>query len=307
MMASIDQSLDNVASLVIVAGVSGAGKSTASNVLSDLGYFSIDNLPVELFSGVIKLTQEPSGKYSRTCLLLEIGSSEKRTQLMQILEELRSKSSKVTVIFLDCETPTVVKRYSETRRPHPNFNPVKDKTLTESIERERRRLHPLKEISDFVISTTNLTPHDLKRALRDFADSLNPDTQSQMRVNFLSFGFKYGVPADCDLVMDIRFLPNPYFVDSLREQTGLDEEVSTYVLESEKAKEFIEKYDSLLSFLIPQYQFEGKSHLNIGIGCTGGKHRSPAMATKLSSLVDSDSYLVSVKHRDIERSGTKHK
>lgn len=301
-MPNLEQDLEHVSSLVIVAGLSGAGKSTASNVLSDLGYFSIDNLPVELFANVIELAREPSGKYSRTCLLLEIGSTEKRTQLMELLEPLRKASSKISVIFLDCDTPTIIKRYSETRRPHPNFNPLKDKTLRESIERERRRLHALREKSDLVISTTNLTPHDLKRELREFADSLTPETKSLMRVNFLSFGFKHGIPSDCDLVMDIRFLPNPHFVDHLREKTGLEAEVADYVLQTDKAKEFIEKFESLLSFLIPQYQFEGKSHLNIGIGCTGGKHRSTAMATKLATLVDQESFLVSVKHRDIDKS-----
>ncbi|MDC0357727.1 RNase adapter RapZ [Oligoflexia bacterium] len=293
--------LEHISSLVIIAGIAGAGKSTASNVLSDLGFFSIDNLPVALLPNFLEFSQDSSARFSKTCLLLDIDSSQKLKKLLDFLNSFDPLPSNIKLIFLDCATNTIIKRYSETRRPHPGFDPQKDKTLEDTIQRERNRLLPLKEMSHFVIDSSDLNIHDLKRELRVIIDSFAKGIQATLRVNFLSFGFRYGLPPDCDLVVDVRFLPNPYFIDHLRNRTGLDPEVADYVLNTDHAKKFLKKYLALLTFLFPQYTHEGKAYLNIGVGCTGGKHRSVAIATALSNQVDDKNYLVSVKHRDLNR------
>jgi UPF0042 nucleotide-binding protein len=203
------------------------------------------------------------------------------------------------LIFLDADTRSIVRRYSETRRPHPGFDPAKDKSLEETIQRERARLQPIKEAADLVLDTSSMNIHALKRELRDFLQNLGTVSARSMLVNFLSFGFKRGTPIDCDLIVDVRFLKNPHFIEDLREQDGRDQPVRDYVFSSPDAAEFVRRYAELLSFLLPKYQFEGKAYLNIGVGCTGGKHRSVAIAEALSKTIDPSRYLVSVKHRDI--------
>lgn len=286
-------------SLILVAGMSGAGKSQALDTLEDRGYYTLDNLPVPLFGQFLEFSKLSPAKFERTALLFDIDSRDKLAELNAILDQVDPKRSWVKFIFLEATTETIIKRYSETRRPHPGFDATKDKSLEDTIQRERSRLQSLRDISDLVIDTSNLSVHDLRRELGTFIDSLPFSPGKRMRVNFLSFGYKYGLPIDCDLVVDVRFLPNPHFVDSLREKTGLDSEVRDYVLSASQAQELTKRYADLLAFLLPQYAFEGKSYLNIGVGCTGGKHRSVVIAEALKGLVDPDLYLVSAKHRDI--------
>ncbi len=289
-------SFQHIASLIIVTGMSGAGKSTAMDLLSDSGYYVVDNLPVPLLESFLEFSKQSGERFKHTALLLDVDSQESRTQL---LPSLQDTPANVNVVFLDSDTPAIVRRYSETRRPHPGFDPSKDKTLEDTIQRERVRLQPIKEIADLVLDTSTFNVHALKRELRGFLSSLGTQGGRTMRINFLSFGFKRGIPLDCDLIVDVRFLRNPHFVEELREKDGRDPPVKDYVFQSPDAQEFVERYADLLRFLLPKYQFEGKAYLNIGIGCTGGKHRSVAIAEALSGTIDPSGYLVSVKHRDL--------
>jgi len=289
----------HIQSLVVVTGLSGAGKSSAMDLLEDCGYFGVDNLPVPLLNSFLELSRSAPERYARTALLLDVDSQDSRAQLLPLIGTEGSRPSNLRVIFLDADTRSIVRRYSETRRPHPGFDPAKDKSLEETIQRERARLQPIKEAADLVLDTSSMNIHALKRELRDFLQNLGTVSARSMLVNFLSFGFKRGTPIDCDLIVDVRFLKNPHFIEDLREQDGRDQPVRDYVFSSPDAAEFVKRYAELLSFLLPKYQFEGKAYLNIGVGCTGGKHRSVAIAEALSKTIDPSRYLVSVKHRDI--------
>ncbi len=291
--------IDSLSSLVLVVGLSGAGKSSASNALADLGYHSIDGLPVELLPQLLEFTKSNSERFAKTCLLITLDSAEEVQGFLELYRSL--KGPKTLLIYLDSDPQIIIRRYSETRRPHPGFQSETDKTLLDAIERERSILTPIRELATSVISTSELSPHDLKRELRSLVDSFLHDANKHVRVNFVSFGFKYGIPRDCDLVVDVRFLPNPYFVEGMRELTGLDPGVKKFVLENPKSIEFLKRYSDLLQFLLPQYAFEGKSYVNIGVGCTGGRHRSTAIVEHLAQSIDPDLFLVTCKHRDIER------
>lgn len=290
---------EHIHSLILVTGLSGAGKSTAMALLADSGYYVVDNLPVPLLGQFFDLSRGAMARYRNTALLIDVDSKESRSQLLESLGDKSARPANLKVLFLDADTQSILRRYSETRRPHPGFDPAKDKTLTDTITRERARLQPIKEAADLLIDTSSFNIHTLRRELREFLASLGADVKTGIRVNFLSFGFKHGAPIDCDLIMDVRFLRNPHFVEDLRQQDGRDPAVRDYVFETPEANEFLTKYTELLTFLIPKYQHEGKSYLNIGIGCTGGKHRSVAIAEALSKAFSGSPYLVSVKHRDI--------
>ncbi len=294
-------STGHISSLILIAGISGAGKSTALHSLSDLGYYAIENLPVPLFDTFIEFSQTVPDRFKRTALLLDIFSRDTQQELLALLQRIGASRKAPELLFLDCRTETLLKRYSETRRPHPGFDVARDKSIADAIERERNRLMPIKERATFRIDTSEMNIHDLRRQLKSYVDQLGSASGNRIRVNFLSFGYKYGIPLDCDLVVDVRFLPNPYFVEHLREKTGLDEEVRSYLMEGTAAAEFIARYADLINYLLPKYGFEGKSYLNVGIGCTGGRHRSVVIAEMLSRKVSSPDCLISVKHRDVDR------
>jgi UPF0042 nucleotide-binding protein len=296
---STTQELQHFDSLVLVTGISGAGKSTAMHLLSDSGYYVVDNLPLPLLQHFLDFSSSAGVRYRKTALLLDVDSQESQKLLTDMLGKLQGRAKKIQLVFLDADTRAVLRRYSETRRPHPGFNPDLDASLEDAIQREREKLQPLKEIANLVLDTSEFTVHSLKRELREFLLSLGTIVSQSMRVNFLSFGFKYGVPLDCDLIADVRFLTNPHYVESLREKTGLDPAVRDYVFASPDASEFVTRYVDLLNFLLPRYQFEGKAYVNIGIGCSGGKHRSVAVAQQLGSSIDPKKYLLSVRHRDV--------
>lgn len=291
-------SFDHIGSLIIVTGLSGAGKSTAMALLADSGYYVVDNLPVPLMGQFFEFSQGAPTRYRNTALLIDVESRESRTDLLSTIKTKESRSSNVKLVFLDADNAAILRRYSETRRPHPGFDPKQDKTLTDTISRERSCLQPVKESADLLIDTSSFNIHTLRRELRDFLASLGHAPREGMRVNFMSFGFKHGVPIDCDLVVDVRFLRNPHFVEELRSQDGRDAPVRDYVFATPEADEFVRRYADLLQFLLPKYQGEGKAYLNIGIGCTGGRHRSVAIAEALAKKIASPTFLISVKHRD---------
>ncbi len=306
----LKEDISHFESFVLLAGLSGAGKSTASRAFSDNGYHAIDNLPVSLLSNFLTLSRDNPARFLRTSLLLDVDTTEQCELLLSFINSLDDTNNAANkralqVLYLDATTQTIVQRYSETRRPHPVFEPDSDNTLADAIQRERTLLLPIRERANLVIDTSDLTPHDLRRATRRALQAfVSIDSHTQLRVNFVSFGFKYGTPSDCDLLIDVRFLPNPYFHDELRLKSGLNKEVSDFVLNTEDATEFLGKYVNLLQFLLPKYIHEGKAYLNIGVGCTGGQHRSVCIAHELAKLISSPednekSYTVSVTDRDV--------
>lgn len=288
-------------SFIIISGISGAGRSSALHTLSDYGYTIVENLPFTLLKSFIDIVISDNERYQKTAIIVETISNDE----VQKLKEFVSKKSTIesinpTLLFFDCATETILRRYSETRRPHPGFTPSKDRSLTDTIQRERSLLAPLKDIANFVIETSSTSIHDLRRKIKELISTINETFDTTTRINLISFGFKYGIPRDCDLVADIRFLPNPYYVHELREKTGKDQEVSNYVLGQVETNTFLDKYTDLLNFLLPRYANEGRPYITIGIGCTGGRHRSVAIAEKLSERLSKlKNFKISVQHRDV--------
>ena len=294
--------IGHLKSLLLIVGVSGAGKSSAMDILSDFGFFVVDNLPVPLFAEFIDLSRSAPVKYEKSALLLNIDSDDKVSELQELVRSIESSSCRLEMLYLDCDSRKIINRYNETRRPHPGFSAHRDTSLEEAVDRDKDMLLRLKQAANLIIDTTSFNIHDLKRELKAHIESFSLQDDRGVRVNLVSFGFKHGLPPDCNLIADVRFLPNPYFVEDLRDKTGLNQDVSEYVLRSPQALEFIKRYADLLGFLLPQYVQEGKFYLNIGIGCTGGRHRSVAVAEELLKHIDSSRYITSIKHRDVNRS-----
>ena len=278
----------------VITGMSGAGRSTAANVLEDQGWFVIDNMPVALVPDMFELSQRPGHDLTR--LALVVGSNAESSELSTMIDNLRRAGSDVRVLFLDARDDVLVRRFESTRRRHPVSA---GDLLSAAIERERLRLSEMRAAADVVIDTSDLNVHELReRVLEHFADV---STDAAMQITLLSFGYKHGVPLDVDMVMDCRFLPNPHWVDELRPLTGLDPEVRHHVLDSELAVEFNERIDSLLDLLLPAYQSEGKSYLTVAFGCTGGRHRSVAIAEALGQRLADRDIKAGVVHRDVEK------
>jgi UPF0042 nucleotide-binding protein len=283
--------------IVVVTGLSGAGRSTALRVLEDAGFFCVDNLPPSLAPALIDLVSRER-KLERVGLGIDVRTGAFLNGADERLSELEESGHRVQVIFLDCADEVLVRRFSETRRPHA-LSRTGD--LHSAISRERERLAGLRARADVVIDTTEFSVHDLRHHLIDYIGR-DPDRPS-MVVRLLSFGFKYGVPVDADLVFDLRFLPNPHFVDALRPKTGMDPEVSAYVLNAPETQALIGHLRPLLDYALPQYAREGKAYLTVAVGCTGGRHRSVAMAEELGRQLGG-SHEVVVSHRDAQRAGS---
>jgi UPF0042 nucleotide-binding protein len=278
----------------VVTGLSGAGRSTALRVLEDAGIFCVDNLPPTLALDLLNLASSER-QHSRVGLGIDVRTGAFLSGATEALSALEEAGHQVRVIFLDCADEVLVRRFSETRRPHA-LAPSGD--LQRAISSERERLSGLRARADIVIDTTSFTVHDLRRHLIEYVG--REVERPSMVVRFVSFGFKFGIPVHADLVFDLRFLPNPHFVETLRERTGLDADVSEYVLSAPETRELIGHLVPLLRFLIPRYGQEGKAYLTIALGCTGGRHRSVALAEELARQLDGEHQTV-VTHRDAER------
>ncbi|HJA31976.1 MAG: RNase adapter RapZ [Clostridiales bacterium] len=283
---------------VIVTGMSGGGKSTAMRLLEDMGFYCVDNLPVLLIDKFIELLSMPNTEISRVALGLDVRTDQSFAQTEKILRSLRQNGLVFEVLFMDASDSVLVKRYKESRRIHPLCTPEHSR-IEDGIAREREVLRQIKKEADYVIDTSKLLTRELKEELdRIF---LKNEEYSSLIINICSFGFKHGIPADADLVFDVRFLPNPFYVDELKYLTGNDKGVQDYVMGFPEAGIFLDKLTDLLRFLIPNYIREGKYQLVIGIGCTGGKHRSVTLANELYRRLKGcgKSYGVTLSHRDI--------
>lgn len=279
--------------VVVVTGMAGAGRSTAAKVLEDLGFFVIDNLPPKLIGEAAEMADLADVARARLAVAVDSRSGVLTfSQLEEEILRLERDGIRTLTVFLDADDRELVKRYQENRRPHP----VAADTLEESIAEERKLLADVRGNADVLIDTSELSVHDLRRRLQDAFEA--PAPRPQMKVSMLSFGFKHGSPRDLDLVFDVRFLPNPHWVPSLRPLTGIDGPVAEYVLSDEVAVEFVNRVDDLLGFLVPHYVDEGKAYLRVGIGCTGGRHRSVAIAEELARRLKASSNHVTVRHRD---------
>jgi len=281
--------------LVIVTGMSGAGKSITLNMLEDTGYFCIDNLPLVFMSMLSEFTDTVAE--DKIAIGLDVRSGDSLKRLEKVLVEMDRREVSYEILFLECSNDVLVKRYKETRRMHPLSGEGRVDT---GIEEERKRLSFLKKKADYIIDTSRMLTRELQAELTQIF--VNNKKISNLRITVLSFGFKYGLPNDADLVFDVRFLPNPYYLPELRQQTGNDAPVREYVMASEEAHEFLWRLEDMIQFLLPNYTKEGKNQLVIAIGCTGGKHRSVTLANALySRLVEEDVYSVQIEHRDIEK------
>lgn len=282
---------------LIVTGLSGAGKSRAVDALEDIGFYCVDNMPPQLISKVAEICLAGNSKISRVAVVTDMRGGDMFYGLFEELDEMRDKGLTYKLLFLDASDAELIRRYKETRRRHPLVGLVSG-GIAEAIRNERVLLRPARERADYVIDTTHLSANELKQRMNNiFLDSI----QNSMLINVMSFGFKYGSPSEADLVFDVRCLPNPFYVDELKNKTGLDAEVRDYVMKSPNSEELLSKLRDLVGFLVPLYQKEGKSQLMIGVGCTGGKHRSVTFAELLYQFLSEQGYNVRVVHRDISK------
>jgi len=285
--------------LEIITGMSGAGKSQVIHALEDLGYYCVDNLPPTLIPKFTELIAQSRGKINKAALVIDIRGGEFFPVLFDSLSQLRAKGITYEIIFLEASNETLVRRFKETRRRHPL---AAHGLVLEGIKEERVRLEELRGMADKIIDTSDLTNQQLKDQILSI---FSENKQGQLSITVMSFGYKYGLPLDADLAIDVRFLPNPYYIETLRPYTGEHKEVKNYVLSHPVAKTFLRKYIGLLNFLIPHYSEEGKTHLVIAIGCTGGQHRSVTLANKIAKALAKKGYHVSTNHRDILKAGVK--
>jgi len=282
--------------LVIVTGLSGAGKTQAVRCLEDLGFFCVDNLPPMLINKFAELCAQAKG-ISRIALVIDVRGGEFFASLFEVLTELKRQGVDYHILFLEASNETLVRRFKESRRPHPLSTSGE---ILAGIEEERQRLQELRGCAHKIIDTSNLTVAQLKEEITNLYGD-GEESTSRLAITFVSFGYKYGIPLDADLVIDVRFLPNPHYEADLRPLTGLDARVRDYVFARPQTAEFMDRLVGLLNFLIPYYTKEGKSTLTVAVGCTGGKHRSVALVDRLGELFRRNGYRVAVRHRDVER------
>lgn len=289
--------------LVIVTGMSGAGKGTAVKIMEDMGYYCVDNLPIPLVEQFVDFTLKSEDELEKVAVSIDIRNSNALSELEGVLERIRQKGIRFEILFLEADDSVLVKRYKETRRSHPLAGGGR---IDKGIGLERKKLAFLKEQADYIIDTSRLLQRELKAELERIF--VRDEDYRNLYITVLSFGFKYGIPTDSDLVFDVRFLPNPYYVEGLRAKTGNDKEIQDYVLQFKEAHEFLDKLEDMINFLIPNYIAEGKNQLVISIGCTGGKHRSVTLANELyKRMADKKEYGLKIEHRDIGKDALRGK
>lgn len=281
--------------IIIMTGLSGSGKSTAIAALEDAGYYCVDNMPVALLPKFLELPIHRDSEIKGLAFVMDIREKGFLNACPAVFEDLRQKGHNFEILFLEAEETVLLKRFSQTRRHHPL---VRDKTLLEGIREEIKLLTPLKKMATRIIDTSQYNLHDLKSVIFNFAQ--NAIGAAAMRIKILSFGFKHGIPHDTDLIMDVRFMANPYFIPELKDHDGKNETVKNFVLNHPTTALFLEKFTDLIDFLLPLYEKEGKSYLTIAIGCTGGHHRSVAIAEEVFTRVQQSGRPVNVFHRDID-------
>lgn len=285
--------------IVIVTGMSGAGKSTALKMLEDMGFYCVDNLPIRLIEKFVELIRAGGTESKDIALGIDIRNPEYIGLMTQVIRQLKQEEIECKVLFLEASDKCLIKRYKESRRSHP-LSP--SQRVENGIEKERKQMSVLLEQADYIINTSHLLTRELRNQLEEIL--IKGSDYKSLFVTILSFGFKYGIPSDADLVFDVRFLPNPYYFENMRPMTGNDEQVRDYVMSTDISKQFLGKLTDMVTFLIPHYIDEGKSQLVIAIGCTGGKHRSVTIANELyEKLKDKEGYGVKLDHKDIEKDG----
>lgn len=282
--------------LIVVTGLSGSGKTAALKALEDLGFFCVDNLPVTLLPKFLELGVLAGGEIQKVALGMDLRERHFLERYREVLEAVRHLGIRTEILYLEAADDVLVRRFSETRRRHPL---AEDRSVTQGIREERRLFEDLKEMADLVIDTSELSVHDLKKALWQYFKQ-GPEDHT-LQVNLVSFGYRHGIPAEADLMLDVRFLPNPYFVPELKGLTGIDQRVQDFVFAFEEAREFLRRFSDLVAHLVPLYEKEGKSYVTVAVGCTGGKHRSVSIIEALRRRLEEGGRSVRVLHRDAER------
>lgn len=282
---------------VILTGMSGAGKSTALKMMEDIGYFCVDNLPIALIEKFAELADMPNSELQKVAVGIDIRSGQHLEELQDVLDVLRKRGKHFEIVYMDCTDAVLIKRYKETRRTHPLAG---EERIGKGIEEERSRIEFLRKQADYILDTSNMLTRELKGELEKIF--IQNHDYKNLFITIVSFGFKYGTPTDADLVFDVRFLPNPYYVEGLRAKTGNDKEIQEFVMHNEEAGEFLDRLEDMVKFLIPNYIIEGKTQLVIGIGCTGGKHRSVTLSNELyARLKHEKEFGIKIEHRDIQK------
>ena len=285
--------------ILIISGLSGAGKSKAASYLEDMGFYIVDNMPAAMILKFAEFCAGGSGRYDRVALVYDVRTASSFAELFDVLDKLRAMEGACRMLFLEAEPEVIIKRYKETRRRHPLAGQTD--SLEEAVRRERELMQPVRERADYIIDTSRTSTAQLRgELLRLFGD---PEEKGGMTVSVTSFGFKYGLPLDADLVFDVRFMPNPFYIEELRPRTGLDQAVNDYVFSFQQTQDYLKRLKDLLAFSLPLYAEEGKTSLVIAVGCTGGHHRSVAVTHTLAEFIGSQGYQVSENHRDMNRGG----
>lgn len=278
---------------VIITGLSGSGKGTVLKVFEDMGYFCVDNLPLDLVLKFAELCERARAQIKRAAIVIDVREGSELTRFPKLYQTLKTHALTVTLIYLQATKNSLIRRYSETRRPHPlKFN----QSIADSLKEERKRLTPIKKLADQIIDTSKFNVHELKRHV---IDKFQTKESPALLISLVSFGFKHGIPPESDLVFDVRFLPNPNYVRNLKNKTGNDPAVVTYIASFKQTLEFLNHLGNLLLFLIPKYIIEGRSYLTIAIGCTGGQHRSVMLANRINNLLTSNNFNTKMTHRDL--------
>ncbi len=284
---------------VIITGMSGAGKTTALHVLEDIGYYCVDNIPAALLPTLYTLCSKSEDfSMSRVAVVVDVRGNENYTMMNNEIWDFKKAHSDVKILFLDAKTDLIITRYKETRRKHPLAARLKDGSVVDAVAYEKELMHSAKKLADYTIDTTFMSNKQLRERVKSL---FMGDTSQSLTLTFMSFGFKYGIPLEADMILDVRCLPNPFYIPSLKQLTGLDKEVRDYVLSSSDTQEFIKRTLGLLDFAVPLYLKEGKSELVVGIGCTGGQHRSVTVARELDAHFAEMGYRCVIQHRDARK------